>query len=204
MDHSCDLKYYTIRGSNEVVKAGDTVVISEEDNEHVAIVKSIKAHVDGHVKAEVRLYYRPEDTVGGRRHFHGSSELFLTNHFDTQSVFSIRRKCMVHNFLNYMRLKDSRPNDYFSRLEYNTGTAWFSPDSIEVFCKCELPFNPDVFMLKCESCKDWYHPDCIDMPADHAKQIDNFTCDSCQFVDSKRPHEKSPDPSMVESKRTKC
>lgn len=118
-------------------EVGDKVLMksSENDNaQHVAIVRSLKAHVDGNVMAEVRLYYRPEDTVGGRRPFHGSRELFLTNHFDTQRADTILHKCFVHHFLHYIKLKEVvGPHDYFSRFDYNTDTLWFSPDSVEVY-----------------------------------------------------------------------
>jgi hypothetical protein len=29
------------------------------------------------------------------------------------------------------------------------------------YCKCELPYNPDRYMVYCDSCGDWYHPQCL-------------------------------------------
>ena len=27
--------------------------------------------------------------------------------------------------------------------------------SIERYCKCEMPYNPDALMIQCEECEDW-------------------------------------------------
>ncbi|GJT41756.1 hypothetical protein Tco_0941621 [Tanacetum coccineum] len=53
-----------------------------------------------------------------------------------------------------MELKTVGPDDYFFRFEYEIGSGWLSPSVIEVFCKCQMPFNPDMFSLMCEACKE--------------------------------------------------
>ncbi|GJZ16112.1 bromo adjacent homology domain, zinc finger, RING/FYVE/PHD-type containing protein [Tanacetum coccineum] len=66
--------------------------------------------VNGNVMVKFRMLYRPEETVAGRKTFHGKKELFLTDHYHTQ-----------------------RPEDYYFCLEYEHETGWFSPDIIEVY-----------------------------------------------------------------------
>ncbi|PWA59808.1 bromo adjacent homology (BAH) domain, Zinc finger, RING/FYVE/PHD-type [Artemisia annua] len=197
------LKSYNVRGN--IVRVGDTVVMRHEDADdtYVALVRGFQADPNEAVKVETRRYYRPEDTVAGRKPFHGSRELFLTDHYDNQNASTILEKCVVNTFTNYTLLKDVRPIDYFSRFEYQTETGWFSPDAVEVVCKCEMPVNPDVFMLKCEACRELYHPVCLNMTTDQAKQLvlDNYTCDDCRSLDGKRSHDEgsaSTDLSMVE------
>ncbi|GJT41755.1 bromo adjacent homology domain, zinc finger, RING/FYVE/PHD-type containing protein [Tanacetum coccineum] len=94
-------------------------------------------------------------------------------------------KVRIKSFVQYMQLKTVGPDDYFFRFEYEIGSGWLSPSVIEVFCKCQMPFNPDMFSLMCEACKERYHRDCINMTLDEAKQLaDNFTCFECLTPDN--------------------
>ncbi|KAK9169307.1 hypothetical protein Syun_001447 [Stephania yunnanensis] len=71
---------------------------------YVARVEKIEADARGQVKVRVRWYYRPEESIGGRRQFHGSKEVFLSDHYDEQSVDTIDGKCVVHTFKSYTKL----------------------------------------------------------------------------------------------------
>ncbi|KAF5782736.1 putative chromatin regulator PHD family [Helianthus annuus] len=209
-----DLESYTIRGTNKVVRGfgsfGDSVLMRSAENEkapYVARVESIEADVKGNVKVRVRWYYRPEESMGGRRQFHGIKELFLSDHYDVQSAHTIEDKCIVHTFKNYTKLEDVGPEDYFCRFEYKAATGGFTPDRVAVYCKCEMPYNPDDLMVQCEACKDWYHPGCLNMTIEQAKQLDSFMCYECSSIDGKRPHNKSSASGLangkVENKRQK-
>ncbi|PWA71469.1 chromatin remodeling protein EBS [Artemisia annua] len=111
--------------------------------------------------------------------------LLLTNHLNNLDPKQIVKKINVHSFVDYMKLETVGPNDYFFRFEYEIGSGWLSPAVIAMFCKCLLPFNPDMFTLMCEACKERYHPDCIKMTLDEAKQLaDNFTCSDCLAPDN--------------------
>ncbi|KAF5820885.1 putative chromatin regulator PHD family [Helianthus annuus] len=185
-----DLESYTIRGTNKVVRVGDSVLMRSAENEknpYVARVESIEADVKGNVKVRARWYYRPEESIGGRRQFHGIKELFLSDHYDVQSAHTIEDKCIVHTFKNYTKLDGVGPEDYFCRFEYKAATGGFTPDRVAVYCKCEMPYNPDDLMVQCEACKDWYHPACLNMTVEQTKQLDSFTCDECSSLDRKRP-----------------
>ncbi|KAI7744895.1 hypothetical protein M8C21_009272 [Ambrosia artemisiifolia] len=96
-------------------------------------------------------------------------------------------KCIVHTFKNYTKLEDVGPEDYFCRFEYKAATGAFTPDRVAVYCKCEMPYNPDDLMVQCEACKDWYHPACLNMTIEQTKQLDSFTCHECSPLDGKRP-----------------
>ena len=39
-------------------------------------------------------------------------------------------------------------------------TGNFKPDQVRVHCRCEMPYNPDEWMVECEKCYEWYasHP----------------------------------------------
>ncbi|OVA08708.1 Bromo adjacent homology (BAH) domain [Macleaya cordata] len=151
------LDSYTIKGTNKIVKVGDCVLMRPVDPlkpSYVAKVEKIEADGRGHVKVQVRWYYRPEESLGGRRQFHGVKEVFLSDHFDVQSADTIEGKCTVHSFKSYTKLDAVGNDDFFCRFEYNSTTGAFNPDRVAVYCKCEMPYNPDDLMVQCEGCDD--------------------------------------------------
>jgi hypothetical protein len=104
----------------------------------------------------VRWYYRPEESIGGQRQFHGSKEVFPSDHYDLQSVDTIKGKCTVHSFKSYTKLDAVGNDDFFCRFEYNSSTGSFNPDlflffSAIFFCffflDLFLIFNYFVFYL---------------------------------------------------------
>ncbi|KAF3634397.1 putative salt tolerance-like protein-like [Capsicum annuum] len=146
--------------------AGDCVLMRPSESSkpsYVAKVEKIESDSrGGNVKVHVRWYYRPEESLGGRRQFHGSKELFMSDHRDIQSADTIEGKCMVHTFKSYTKLDAVGNDDFFCRFEYNSATGSFIPDRVAVYCKCEMPYNPDDLMVQCESCSDWYVLSCIE------------------------------------------
>ncbi|KAG1347472.1 Chromatin remodeling protein EBS [Cocos nucifera] len=184
------LDSYMIKGSNKIIKPGDCVLMRPPDSSklpYVARVESIEAGARGsNVKVRVRWYYRPEESIGGRRQFHGAKEVFLSDHYDIQSADTIEGKCFVHSFKNYTKLDAVGSDDYFCRFEYKSATGSFIPDRIAVFCKCEMPYNPDDLMIQCEGCSDWYHPACIDMTVEEAKKVEHFFCQGCSSQNEKK------------------
>ncbi|KAG8061400.1 hypothetical protein GUJ93_ZPchr0003g18639 [Zizania palustris] len=182
------LKSFTIKGPDGVIRPGDSVLLKAPDSSkppYVARVEEIEATgpQGTNVEFRVRWYYRPEESMGGRRSFHGSKEVFLSDHYDIQSPDSIEGKCYVHKFKAYTRLRSVRAEDYFSRFEYKSATGSFTPDRIAVFCKCEMPYNPDDLMIQCEVCFDWFHPSCVRMTIKEAKKLQHFFCESCVSED---------------------
>ena len=117
--------------------AGDCVLMRPPDSSkppYVARVESIEAGARGsNVKVRVRWYYRPEESIGGRRQFHGAKEVFLSDHYDVQSADTIEGKCFVHSFKNYTKLDAVGNEDFFCRFEYKSATGSFIPDRIAVY-----------------------------------------------------------------------
>ncbi|KAH0770771.1 hypothetical protein KY290_014752 [Solanum tuberosum] len=177
-----DLPLYIITGTTKVVRVGDCVLMRPSENDkapYVARVEKIEAGSNNHTYVHVTWYYRPEESMGGRRQFHGSKELFLSDHHDVQSAHTIEGKCTVHTFKNYTKLENVGPDDYYCRFEYKAATGAFMPDRVAVYCKCEMPYNPDDLMVQCEQCKDWYHPACVGLTSEQTKQLADFVCSDC-------------------------
>ncbi|RWW13473.1 hypothetical protein GW17_00022809 [Ensete ventricosum] len=141
------LDSYTIKGTNKSIKRNsslplrsptegrDCVLMRAPDSSnppYVARVEGIEAGARGGVKVRVRWYYRPEESIGGRRQFHGAKEVFLSDHYDVQSADTIEGKCFVHSFKNYTRLDAVGNDDFFCRFEYRSATGSFVPDRIAV------------------------------------------------------------------------
>lgn len=119
-----------------VFAAGDCVLMRPSDTgkpPYVARIEKIEMDGRNNVKVRVRWYYRPEESIGGRRQFHGAKELFLSDHFDVQSAHTIEGKCTVHSFKNYTKLENVGAEDYYCRFEYKAATGGFTPDRVAVW-----------------------------------------------------------------------
>ncbi|GER50335.1 PHD finger family protein / bromo-adjacenthomology (BAH) domain-containing protein [Striga asiatica] len=188
-----NLDSYTVKHVGKTIRAGDCVLMRPSDSlrpSYVARVERIEADSRGaNVRVHVRWYYRPEESVGGRRQFHGSKELFFSDHFDVQSAETIEGKCKVHSFKSYTKLDAVGNDDFFCRFEYSSSTGAFNPDRVAVYCKCEMPYNPDDLMIQCEACSDWFHPMCVGMTHEEAKRLDRFHCIDCSSEDQKKLHD---------------
>ncbi|EPS74545.1 hypothetical protein M569_00208 [Genlisea aurea] len=186
------LDSYTVKHCSKIVRPGDCVLMRPSDSSkpsYVARVEKIDSDSrGGNVRVHVRWYYRPEESIGGRRQFHGSKELFLSDHLDVQSADTIEGKCTVHSFKGYTKLDAVGNEDYFCRFEYNSSNGAFNPDRVAVYCKCEMPYNPDDLMVQCEGCTDWFHPTCVEMTPEEAQRIDHFYCYNCAAEDPGELH----------------
>nr|GEV33931.1 bromo adjacent homology (BAH) domain, zinc finger, RING/FYVE/PHD-type [Tanacetum cinerariifolium] len=72
-----ELEFYTIKGTNKVIRW-------KRKAPYVACVERFVGDAKGNVNAIVEWYYRPEETIAGRKEFHGKKELFLSDQVDTQ------------------------------------------------------------------------------------------------------------------------
>ncbi|KAJ0441492.1 putative [histone H3]-dimethyl-L-lysine(36) demethylase chromatin regulator PHD family [Helianthus annuus] len=158
---------------------------------YIARVEKLMADDENsEMMAKIRCYYRPEDTEDGRRPFHGEKEIFLSNDYDTQSTQTIQGKCVVHTFQKYIKLKDVGIDDYFCRYEYDAGKRdqpvaageRFTPKRVTVYCKCNMPYNPEAYMVQCDKCKDWYHPSCLGLEIEDHEKLEEFVCSKCRMM----------------------
>ncbi|XP_071439259.1 histone lysine demethylase PHF8-like [Hetaerina americana] len=47
------------------------------------------------------------------------------------------------------------------------------------YCLCGQPYDPERFMIQCDSCRDWYHGSCIDLEEYVAVDLDKYHCPRC-------------------------
>lgn len=99
---------------------------------NVARVEKLEADRHGNVEFQLRWFYKPEHTVGGRRSFHGAKELLLSDHYDTRCASIITGKCTVYSLENYGKLKHVGVNDFFCRFEYRYESGTMTPVYVTV------------------------------------------------------------------------
>lgn len=80
-----------------------------------AVVKILKSR-----EVKVQWYYRPEDTSYRREPYHGMRELFISDHYDIQSMDSIIGKCTVHSLKDYIKIDQVGNQDYYTRYKYSS------------------------------------------------------------------------------------
>ncbi|VEN33490.1 unnamed protein product [Callosobruchus maculatus] len=47
------------------------------------------------------------------------------------------------------------------------------------YCLCGQPYDPNVFMIQCDACKDWFHSTCCNFQEYLAVEIDKYHCPRC-------------------------
>lgn len=164
---------------NKVHKVNDTVLVRGSDSPlpYIGKIKEITMGNNRMEKCQLAWFYRPEEAEGGRKQFHGEKELFRSEHVDWVAANTITDSCRVHSLKAYQLLKEVNLNDFYTRFTYQPATKEFKPDRVPVYCKCEMPYNPDQFMVMCIQCEEWYHPQCLDINLeDIQNSAEDFIC----------------------------
>ena len=152
--------------SGEGFGVGSFIFLKPPDDNARPYIGAVEAFTKGEAGepcVRVMWVYRPEDVVGGRRAFHGAKELFLSDHRDVVSVATVLGRCQVHSLRAFLALPRAVETDFFSRFSYAAGKKTFEPKRVPCFCTCVMPFNPDLAMVCCRVCADWFHPACLAM-----------------------------------------
>lgn len=51
--------------------------------------------------------------------------------------------------------EDDKNRVYLCRHEYMADKEQWKDEEVPVYCLCDLPFNPDIHMVKCNGCGEW-------------------------------------------------
>lgn len=52
-------------------------------------------------------------------------------------------------------------------------------EAMSVFCVCRQPDTGDKAMINCDRCKDWFHYDCVGIPAEGPGEATEYLCPKC-------------------------
>ena len=104
--------------------------------------------------------------------FHGRRELLRSEHTDWVAASTVDGACTVHTLDAYRGLPSIGPSDYYWQFRYLPATKEFRPERVPVFCTCQLPYSPDLVMVQCAGCEEWYHPHCVGLGPDAARLLE--------------------------------
>jgi hypothetical protein len=104
--------------------------------------------------------------------FHGRRELLRSDHTDWVPASTVNAACAVHTLDAYRALPAIGPDDYFWQFRYLPRTKEFRPERVPVFCTCQLPYSPDLVMVQCGGCEEWYHPHCVGLSPPEARKLE--------------------------------
>ncbi|KAL1492649.1 hypothetical protein ABEB36_010877 [Hypothenemus hampei] len=69
-----------------------------------------------------------------------------------------------------------------SENSFNVNNFNMPPESEPSYCLCGQPYNSDIFMIQCDSCKDWFHSTCCNFREWQAIEIDKYHCPRCSPI----------------------
>lgn len=94
------------------------------------------------------------------------------------------RSCcsLFSSTISLQELETVTSTDFFWRYTYHTAARRFSPEQVPVYCTCELPENPDLFMAECDGCLHWFHPHpCEGVDPAEVQTTGKFMCRKCRL-----------------------
>ncbi|KAI3622093.1 phd transcription [Moniliophthora roreri] len=52
-------------------------------------------------------------------------------------------------------------------------------DDDKLYCVCQTKYDEDRSMIACDSCDEWYHTQCVEIPDQEVDLVDQFVCPVC-------------------------
>lgn len=172
-----------IAANRVTLKVHDCVLVQQGTNpqQEICRVTAILNSASGSGEQQLRLarFLRPEDVLGGRQPFHGDKELIESDGVLVVPLSAVKGRCRVFSLDKYQHLTRVGPLDFFARLAYKVSQEEFVPARMPVHCVCEVPYNPDRFMVQCTACLDWFHPECCQCSVRALGAASNWKCPDC-------------------------
>eukprot|EP01137_Pigoraptor_chileana_P029637 Opistho-2@15086 len=94
-------------------------------------------------------------------------EIFTGSHMDIIPPESILGKCRVVTLQEYEQLKGpATVPTFFLRSHYDQIAKVLNEDHLHRECVCQRPENPDLLMVGCDHCFNWFHIECVGLNVD--------------------------------------
>lgn len=68
-----------------------------------------------------------------------------------------------------------------SRIHVDPKDIKTAEEKLSCFCLCQRPAVDDVFMLGCDGCEDWFHPECVNTREDAIDANESYFCPRCSL-----------------------
>ena len=52
--------------------------------------------------------------------------------------------------------------------------------SEDLFCLCKKPYDPNIFMIRCDCCANWFHSTCVGVAPEEGEALPEYFCQSCR------------------------
>ena len=88
----------------------------------------------------------------------------------------------IHGTLNvYLRESPNRMRIKSSIIDVRAAKEWIIDSNHTLYCLCQKVFDPEVFMMLCCSCNDWFHPRCVGLRIAQMdiSDLEGWVCPEC-------------------------
>ncbi|CAK69940.1 unnamed protein product (macronuclear) [Paramecium tetraurelia] len=109
------------------------------------------------------------------------NQLFFSTHSEYLPANKIQVGIKILTFEEYSDLEFEEETIFFSRAAIDLDSMEPRPN-IKLWkksCVCQLPQNPDLQMIQCDECDNWYHLDCVELQDQDITKIDKYLCPRC-------------------------
>jgi hypothetical protein len=136
-------------------------------NMWVARLQEARASDNRLVWLRIFWLYWPEDTPGGRQHYHGSSELVLSNDpaiIEARTISGMADVGQWDEWDDEEEIKGGAGLYWRQKLDITLGSNNKKAlSAVRKHCKCGKEYNPDSTMFRCpkRECETWNHTECL-------------------------------------------
>lgn len=110
-------------------------------------------------------YYTKQDLKIPEKYLRciSDKELFFSKHTEYLPANKLQCPIQVMTFEQYAELEYEEETTFFTRAIVDITTMEPQPciKTWEVACVCRLPQNPDLQMIRCDKCEEWFHLECV-------------------------------------------
>ncbi|KAM3135535.1 Transcriptional activator of fatty acid utilization [Paramecium bursaria] len=132
---------------------------------------------------QIQWYYQKQDLELEPELTKGISEkeLFFSMHQEYLPANKLHLPIFVLDFEEYQKLDYEEETYFFTRAQIDLKTMLPQPPIQEwkKICICRLPQNPDLSIIQCEACNEWYHLECLMLTNEEVDKIEKYVCPNC-------------------------
>ncbi|CAD8212580.1 unnamed protein product [Paramecium octaurelia] len=183
-------EYDCIKVQKKVIKLGESVLINSgdaHDEDYIGTIKQIISIKEPTTLkliclCRVQWYMRKSEVIKSHpksNEWVSEQELFKTKHEDYILAQTVIHSCQIFSCKEYVDLDEIESTVYFNRLSWDMEKKQFQGlETIQKFCSCQQPVNPDRKYVQCDSCHQWYHLECVGLQEGELNDSE-FFCKLC-------------------------
>lgn len=158
-----------LRGAT--IKIGEVVKVRcEDESEGLGTVVAINLRCQKKL-LKIRWFYSPKE-LNLKNECFGVAEVFDSKKQTEISIECVEEKAYVLSVEEYNSLDHVDECTFYSRAAFVSSKKQLDPPitAWATMCICQQVINPDVPMIQCEECLEYFHSACFKLP---------FVCPNC-------------------------